>query len=99
LPPALGDFVYADGSNSSIRNDNKTLIGLIYAITPDPGNESGTAYVIGSEYINNGTALYSGYNPISALDTSTNSTLKALGILKKWLEGKLSNYEFVELEN
>lgn len=61
IAPQLGNFVYADGSYSSAYNSNKTLIGLIFAL--DKTNDtSGTAYIIGKEYVGDTDGYYLGYS-------------------------------------
>ena len=52
IAPQLGDFAYADGSFSAGYDKNKTLVGLVYARKfSDTEETTGTAYIIGSEYI------------------------------------------------
>ena len=58
--PAIGDFMYYDGSYSSSYNQNKTMVGLVYAVD-STDDTSGTAYIIGKEYMTD-TALYLGYS-------------------------------------
>ena len=90
--PEVGNFVYYDGSYTSSYNENKTLVGMIYAVTDATDEEQGTAYVIGKEYFTN-NALYVGYDGSSANINSEVSTLKDLGYIGKWLKtkGKVSS--------
>ena len=56
--PEIGNFVYADGTYSSAYMTNKTLIGLIFALNKT-NSTSGTAYIVGKEYL---TPQYVGYS-------------------------------------
>lgn len=86
--PELGNFVYCDGTYTSSYNPNKTLAGLVYAISPDDGGESGTAYIIGKEYFTN-NALYLGYEGSSNNQNSTTSDMLVdLYYIGTWLKGK-----------
>lgn len=85
--PEVGNFVYYDGSYTSSYNENKTLVGMIYAVTDATDEEQGTAYVIGKEYFTN-NALYVGYDGSQASINSEVSTLKDLGYIGKWLKTK-----------
>lgn len=85
--PEVGNFVYYDGSYTSSYNKNKTLVGMIYAVTNATDEEQGTAYVIGKEYFTN-NALYVGYDGSSADINSEVFTLKDLGYIGQWLKGK-----------
>ena len=48
--PEIGNFVYADGTYSSAYMTNKTLMGLIFALNKT-SSTSGTAYIVGKEYL------------------------------------------------
>lgn len=56
--PELGNFVYADGTYSSAYMTSKTLMGLIFALDKTTST-SGTAYIVGKEYLD---AQYVGYS-------------------------------------
>ena len=56
--PEIGNFVYADGTYSSAYMTSKTLIGLIFALNKT-NSTSGTAYIVGKEYL---TPQYVGYS-------------------------------------
>lgn len=56
--PEIGNFVYADGTYSSAYMTNKTLMGLIFALKKTDST-SGTAYIVGKEYL---TPQYVGYS-------------------------------------
>lgn len=56
--PEIGNFVYADGTYSSAYMANKTLMGLIFALKKTDST-SGTAYIVGKEYL---TPQYVGYS-------------------------------------
>lgn len=56
--PEIGNFVYADGTYSSAYMTNKTLMGLIFALNKT-NSTSGTAYIVGKEYL---TPQYVGYS-------------------------------------
>lgn len=56
--PEIGNFVYADGTYSSAYMANKTLMGLIFALKKTD-SASGTAYIVGKEYL---TPQYVGYS-------------------------------------
>lgn len=58
--PKLGDFAYADGTFSSYRNPNKTIVGLVYAREEETA-EKGIVYVVGAKY-SNSISHYTGYN-------------------------------------
>lgn len=56
--PELGNFVYADGTYSSAYMTSKTLMGLIFALDKTTST-SGTAYIVGKEYLD---SQYVGYS-------------------------------------
>lgn len=56
--PELGNFVYADGTYSSAYMTSKTLMGLIFALDKT-NSTSGTAYIVGKEYLD---SQYVGYS-------------------------------------
>lgn len=56
--PELGNFVYADGTYSSAYMTSKTLMGLIFALDKTDST-SGTAYIVGKEYLD---SQYVGYS-------------------------------------
>ena len=56
--PEIGNFVYADGTYSSAYMTSKTLMGLIFALNKT-NSTSGTAYIVGKEYL---TPQYVGYS-------------------------------------
>ena len=58
--PKLGDFAYADGTFSSYRNPNKTIVGLVYAREEETA-EKGVVYIVGAKY-SNSISHYTGYN-------------------------------------
>ena len=49
--PAIGDFAYIDGTFSPGYDENKTIVGIVYAVEPTT-DTSGTVYIIGKEYSN-----------------------------------------------
>ena len=86
--PKLGNFVYCDGTYTSSYNPNKTLAGLVYAISPDSSGESGTAYIIGKEYFTN-NALYLGYEGANNDQNSADSDMLIdLYYIGTWLKSR-----------
>lgn len=86
--PELGNFVYADGTYSNAYMTSKTLMGIIYALdssTTESGKKTGTAYVLGKEYLDE---QYVGY----ANDGNSGATdeRKDLYNVGYWLNGKVS---------
>ncbi len=82
--PELGNFVYADGTYSSAYMTSKTLMGLIFAI--DKTNDtSGTAYVVGKEYLD---PQYVGYSDEAVQGASDDR--QNLYNVKFWLNSQVS---------
>lgn len=80
--PELGNFVYADGTYSSAYMTSKTLMGLIFAI--DKTNDtSGTAYIVGKEYLD---PQYVGYSDEAVQGASDDR--KNLYNVKYWLNSQ-----------
>lgn len=92
--PQLGDFVYADGTYTSSYNKDKTVMGLVYYVNTS-GEQSGTAYVVGAQYVGN-DSFYVGYCDGGNINTGDTS-LQELGRVKNYLESILSieNYQNV----
>lgn len=70
--PELGNFVYADGSYSNAYMTSKTLMGIIFAIsssTTESGKKTGTAYVLGKEYLDEQYIGYSNDGSENAQDS------------------------------
>ena len=85
--PELGNFVYADGTYSSAYMTNKTLMGLIFAI--DKTNDtSGTAYIVGKEYLD---SQYVGYSDEGNSEASDDR--KNLYYVKYWLSQQIPGQE------
>lgn len=82
--PELGNFVYADGTYSSAYMTNKTLMGLIFAINKT-NDTSGTAYIVGKEYLD---PQYVGYTD-EALQGASDDR-KNLYNVKFWLNNQQS---------
>ena len=85
--PEIGNFVYADGTYSNAYMTSKTLMGLIYALdsTTTNGKVSGTAYVVGKEYL---TSQYVGYSNEGASGAS--DARKNLYNVGYWLDNQVS---------
>ena len=85
--PELGNFVYADGTYSNAYMTNKTLMGLIFAI--DKTNDtSGTAYIVGKEYLD---PQYIGYSN-EAMEGATDDR-KNLFNVRYWLKNHVPGVE------
>lgn len=81
--PEIGNFVYADGTYSSAYMTNKTLMGLIFALKKTDST-SGTAYVVGKEYL---TPQYVGYSNEGNEDATDDR--KKLYYVQYWLNNQM----------
>lgn len=81
--PEIGNFVYADGTYSSAYMTNKTLMGLIFALKKTDST-SGTAYVVGKEYLTPQYVGYSNEGNESAIDDR-----KKLYYVQYWLNNQM----------
>jgi len=82
--PEIGNFVYADGTYSSAYMTSKTLMGLIFAIDKTTDN-SGTAYIVGKEYLD---PQYVGYS--NEANQEASDARKDLYNVKFWLNNQVS---------
>ena len=82
--PEIGNFVYADGTYSSAYMTSKTLMGLIFAIDKTT-DSSGTAYIVGKEYLD---PQYVGYSNEASQGASDDR--KNLYNVKFWLNNQVS---------
>lgn len=80
--PEIGNFVYADGTYSSAYMTNKTLMGLIFALNKT-NSTSGTAYIVGKEYL---TPQYVGYS--NEGNQNVNDDRKKLYNVQFWLNNQ-----------
>lgn len=80
--PEIGNFVYADGTYSSAYMTNKTLMGLIFALNKT-NSTSGTAYIVGKEYL---TPQYVGYS--NEGNQNANDDRKKLYNVQFWLNNQ-----------
>lgn len=91
--PAIGDFAYIDGTFSPGYDENKTIVGIVYAVEPTT-DTTGTVYIIGKEYANP-VAHYGGYTS-EGNSASTNNIIKDLAYVQNILNGyNLNTYEDV----
>ena len=91
--PAIGDFAYIDGTFSAGYDENKTIVGIVYAVEPTT-DTTGTVYIIGKEYANS-VAYYGGYTS-EGNSSSTNNIIKDLAYVQNILNGyNLNTYEDV----
>ena len=81
--PEIGNFVYADGTYSSAYMTNKTLMGLIFALKKTDST-SGTAYVVGKEYL---TPQYVGYS--NEGNENATDDRKKLYYVQYWLNNQM----------
>lgn len=81
--PEIGNFVYADGTYSSAYMTNKTLMGLIFALKKTDST-SGTAYVVGKEYL---TPQYVGYS--NEGNENATDDRKKLYYVQYWLNNQI----------
>lgn len=81
--PEIGNFVYADGTYSSAYMANKTLMGLIFALKKTDST-SGTAYVVGKEYL---TPQYVGYS--NEGNENATDDRKKLYYVQYWLNNQM----------
>lgn len=81
--PEIGNFVYADGTYSSAYMTNKTLMGLIFALKKTDST-SGTAYVVGKEYL---TPQYVGYS--NEGNENATDDRKKLYYVQYWLNNQV----------
>lgn len=81
--PEIGNFVYADGTYSSAYMTNKTLMGLIFALKKTDST-SGTAYVVGKEYL---TSQYVGYS--NEGNENATDDRKKLYYVQYWLNNQM----------
>ena len=81
--PEIGNFVYADGTYSSAYMTNKTLMGLIFALKKTDST-SGTAYIVGKEYL---TPQYVGYSNEGNQDAEDDR--KKLYKIQYWLNNQM----------
>lgn len=82
--PEIGNFVYADGTYSAAYMTSKTLMGLIFAIDKTT-DSSGTAYIVGKEYLD---PQYVGYSNEASQGASDDR--KNLYNVKFWLNNQVS---------
>lgn len=82
--PEIGNFVYADGTYSAAYMTSKTLMGLIFAIDKTT-DSSGTAYIVGKEYLD---PQYVGYSNEAVQGAS--DARKDLYNVKFWLNNQVS---------
>ena len=91
--PAIGDFAYIDGTFSPGYDENKTIVGIVYAVEPTT-DTSGTVYIIGKEYSNT-VEHYGGYSN-EGNSSSTDNTIKDLDYVKAILTNNgLTSYNDV----
>lgn len=91
--PAIGDFAYIDGTFSPGYDENKTIVGIVYAVEPTT-DTSGTVYIIGKEYSNT-VEHYGGYSN-EGNSSSTDNTIKDLDYVKAILtNNNLTSYNDV----
>lgn len=81
--PEIGNFVYADGTYSSAYMTNKTLMGLIFALKKTDST-SGTAYIVGKEYL---TPQYVGYS--NEGNQNATDDRKKLYYVQYWLNNQM----------
>ena len=62
--PAIGDFAYSDGTFSTVKNPNKTLIGMVYQVDETVTGSEWKLCILGTESISGvfGADFYC-YNP------------------------------------
>jgi hypothetical protein len=87
IAPQIADFAYADGSFSSIYDESKTLVGIVYA-KEETDSTSGKVYIFGTEHVNatyDSDGLYGGYTN-EGVSNSTTTTLKNLYNVQTYLQ-------------
>ena len=84
IAPAVGNFVYADGSYLSAYITSKTLMGMIFDVDED----AHVMYILGKEYLD---AQYVGFASIDSSYNNATDSRKNLFLTGKWLDSLNSN--------